>query len=482
MMGAGAKAATGVTPGCRRQVHRFGGPFMNRLCAVRSPLISRRDWLRLSTAGVLGTSLSGWLEALAADTADHPERRRACILLWMNGGPSQLDTFDLKPGHANGGPFKEIATSVPGIRISQHLPRLARFMDRMAIVRSMSTKEGDHGRATFLLHTGYLPQGSIQFPPLGSLVAKELGSERSALPNFVSIAPYRDFSQAAYGSGFLGPQYAPLVVGDRTQMPGQQQRPDSYEQALKVEDLATPDEVSAAQAGARIGLLGDLERDFVARHPGTGPRSHQTAYDRAVRLMRTAASKAFHLDQESPALRDAYGRNLFGQGCLLARRLVERGVPFVEVTLGDANGTAGWDTHQQNFDIVQRLSQVLDPAWATLMEDLRSRGLLDTTLIVWMGEFGRTPQINQSAGRDHYPNAWSTVLAGGGIRGGQVIGRTSADGTTVEERPVSVPDLLATVCQALGIDPLKPNMSNVGRPIRIVDKEAHPLQEILTGV
>jgi hypothetical protein len=452
---------------------------MGRLTAPRSPLLSRRDWLRLSAAGVVGASLSGWLERLAADTATHPDRRGSCILLWMNGGPSQLDTFDLKPGHAHGGPFKDIATSVPGIRISQHLPKIARVMDRMAIIRSMSTKEGDHGRATFLLHTGYLPQGSIHYPPLGSLVAKELGSERSALPNFVSIAPYRDFSPAAFAPGFLGPQYAPLVVGDRGLAPAQQQKPDSYEQTLKVEDLTLPDEVSAAQANARISLLEDLERDFVARHPGTGPRAHQSAYDRAVRLMRTEASKAFHLDREPPKLRDAYGRNLFGQGCLLARRLVERGVPFVEVTLGDANGTMGWDTHQQNFDIVQRLSQMLDPAWATLMEDLQARGLLDSTLIVWMGEFGRSPQINGNAGREHYPNAWSVVLAGGGLRGGQVVGRTSADGTTIEERPVSVPDLLATVCQALGVDPLKQNQSNLGRPIRIVDKDAHPLQEIL---
>src|SRR5262249_15351113 len=207
-----------------------------------------------------------------------------------------------------------------------------------------------------------------------------------------------------------------------------------------------------------IDLLQGLERDFVARHPGVAPQSHQTAYERAVRLMKTAASKAFNLDEEPDALRDAYGRNLFGQGCLLARRLVERGVPFVEVTLAGVNGGQfGWDTHQQNFEQVQRLSQVLDPAWATLMDDLKQRGLLDSTLLVWMGEFGRTPKINPQKGRDHFPNAWSTVLAGGGIQGGQVVGRTSADGTTVEERAVNVPDLLATVCQALGIDPLKPN-------------------------
>jgi hypothetical protein len=446
-----------------------------------APRLSRRDLLKLAAAGVTGYSMSGWLETLANQAANHPQRRRACILLWMNGGPSQMDTFDLKPGHVNGGPYREIATSVPGIRISEHLPHVARNMHNMAIIRSMSTREGDHGRATYLMRTGYLPVGSIQFPTLGSLISKELGSDQSPLPNFVSISPFRQFNAAAYGPGFLGPQYAPLLVGDTgnafvVQQPGQ----NDYERALRVQDLQPPPDVSREQADARIDLLQEMERDFLSRHPGVSPQSHQTAYERAVRLMRTAAAAAFDLHEESSRLRDAYGRNQFGQGCLLARRLVERGVPFVEVNLaGFANQAIGWDTHFQNFENVQRLSQVLDPAWGTLMDDLRGRGLLDSTLIVWMGEFGRTPRINQNRGRDHYPNAWSTVLAGGGLLGGQVVGRTSADGTTVEERRVSVPDLMATICRALGIDPTRQNMSNVGRPIRIADVGARPIQEIL---
>jgi hypothetical protein len=444
-----------------------------------SPQLSRRDWLRLTAAGVVSYSLSGWLEALAIGTARHPQRRRSCILLWMNGGPTQTDTFDLKPGHANGGPFKEIATAVPGIHISEHLPKVARNMEHMVLVRSMSTKEGDHGQASFLMRTGYRPQGPIDYPSLGALVAKELGSDRSDLPAFVSIAPYRFFNQAAYGSGFLGPQYAPLIVGEMGQpfpQPGQ----NNYEQSLKVQDLEAPRDVTLQQADARFDILRGLEQDFVAQHPGVPPISHQTAYERAVRLMRSAASRAFNLDEEPAIVRDCYGRNQFGQGCLLARRLIERGVPFVEVTLGGVNNEVfGWDTHQNNFEAVKRLSQVLDPAWGTLMEDLKARGLLDSTLILWMGEFGRTPKINPQRGRDHYPNAWTTVLAGGGIKGGQVVGKTSADGTTVETRPVSVSDFLATICLALGIDPMKPNVSNVGRPIRIVDKAAQPIQEIL---
>jgi hypothetical protein len=446
-----------------------------------TPRLSRRELLKLTTAGVLGYSMSGWLESLAAEAANHPQRRRSCILLWMNGGPSQMDTFDLKPGHVNGGPFREIATATPGLRISEHLPRLARHSDRLAIIRAMSSGEGDHGRATYFLRTGYRPTGSVQYPTFGSLVSKELGSEEAPLPNFVSIAPYRLFNQAAYSSGFLGPQYAPLLVGDNSFTPFGQPG-QNVDQVLRVQDMERPRDVTGAQADARFELLQGLQQDFVSRHPGVSPQSHLTAYQRALRLMRTEAARAFNLEEEPSRLRDAYGRSLFGQGCLLARRLVERGVPFVEVALTGVNNNMnfGWDTHIQNFNAVRQLSEVLDPAWATLMEDLKSRGLLDTTLIAWMGEFGRTPRINPQQGRDHWPNSWTTVLAGGGIKGGQVFGRTSADGTTVEDpRPVTVPDFLATVCQALGIDHTKQNRSNVGRPFRIVDNDADPIEEIV---
>lgn len=446
-----------------------------------SPL-SRREWLTLAASGVTAVSMSGWMEQLAAAAADNPQRRRACILLWMPGGPSQMDTFDLKPGHANGGPYHAIPTSVPGIRISEHLPRLAQQMRDMVLIRSMSSREADHGRATYYLHTGYLQQGAIQYPTLGSLISKELGSDTSALPNFVSIAPYRRFNPAAFASGFLGPRYAPLLVGDQinpfVNRPGQE---NNYEEALRVEDLLPPGEVSQAQVNSRIDILQHMERDFVNRHPSSSGRSHQTAYQRAVRMMRTDAREAFNLDGEPDRIRDRYGRNLFGQGCLLARRLVERGVPFVEVALSGVNGNAlGWDTHQQNFDRVRELSAVLDPAWASLMEDLRARNLLSSTQIVWMGEFGRTPRINRGQGRDHFPQAWSTVLAGGGVRGGRTYGATSADGMRVDsDQPTSVPDFLATICRALGLNPRTQNMSNVGRPIRLADPTARPIEEII---
>ncbi|MCY2968348.1 MAG: DUF1501 domain-containing protein [Planctomycetota bacterium] len=450
---------------------------MSNSASARFPNLSRRDWLRLTACGTLGISQSGWLAALADETAKSPNRKRSCILLWMTGGPSQTDTFDLKPGHANGGEVKPIDTSVPGIQISEHLPLLAQQMEHFAIVRSMSTKEGDHARATYLMRTGYLPQGPVQFPTIGSVWSKEIGKAESELPNFVSVAPFRFLSPGAFGPGFLGPRYAPLVVGD-----GQPGGNTDYEKSLQVKNLAAAKVVAASETDARLDLLSGLESDFLKRNPGVTASSHRAAYLAAVRMMRSDAVKAFELTDEADALRDAYGRNQFGQGCLLARRLVERGVPFVEVSLNGVPGGAGglgWDTHQGNFEGVKSLCGVLDPAWSTLLKDLKERGLLDSTLVIWMGEFGRTPNINAMKGRDHFPNAWSTVLCGGGIRGGQVVGKTSDDGMKVDDRPVATSDLLATACLALGIDPMKQNMSNVGRPVRVADPEASPIHNVL---
>lgn len=434
--------------------------------------LSRRDMLRLSLAGAAGASMSGWFGRLAQAALEEKSRNRACILLWMSGGPSQIDTFDLKPGHANGGSFKEIDTATPGIKISEHLPQIAKWTNKMAIVRSITAKEGEHGRATFYVRNGYLPQGPIRYPTLGSLVSKQLGRPDAELPNFVSIAPNRAISPGAYDSGFLGPQYAPLFVGERAAA--------NDADGLKVDDLQPPTDIPKEIVTSRIKLLDSLNERFLAEHSDYPAASYRMAYQRAVDLMHSKLAAAFKLDDEPAAVRDAYGRSRFGQGCLMARRLVERGVPFVEVTLSGVGDQAlGWDTHSENFDGVKKLSEVLDPAWATLMKELDERGLLDTTLVVWMGEFGRTPKINESAGRDHYPQVSSGVLAGGGIRGGQVVGRTSADGTTIEDRPVGIPDFLATIYQGLGIDPMSQNDSNVGRPIRLVEPEAKPIQEVL---
>src|SRR5262249_40752279 len=257
------------------------------------------------------------------------------------------------------------------------------------------------------------------------------------------------------------PNFAPLVVGDGGVLGGGPIANQDAADRLRVQNLETPREVLPQHLDARIDLLHDLDKNFANNRPGVASLSHLSAYQRAVRLMRTDAGKAFDLHLEPDAVRDAYGRNLFGQGCLLARRLVERGVPFVEISLGGLNGGAlGWDTHTNNFDQVKGLSGGLHAASAALMNDPKGRGLLASTLIAWMGEFGRTPQI-QNGGRDHFPNGWSTVLAGGGIKGGQVVGKTGKNGGTIEERPVTVADFLATICLALGLDPTKQNESNV---------------------
>jgi hypothetical protein len=409
------------------------------------------------------------------------QRKRSCLLLWMPGGPSQLDTFDLKPDHKNGGEFKAIDTAVPGIQISEHLPGVAARMKDLAVIRSMSTKEGDHSRATYLMRTGYLPAGPIAYPTMGSLLSRELGTLDSELPNFVSVAPIRQLSPGAYQAGFLGPGYAPFVVGEGGNAVQQAGQDIDYASQLQVRNLALSEGINQAQADSRLGLLKGFEDRFQASRGDSPIESHRTAYRKAVRMMRSEATAAFNVAEEPDALRAKYGQTQFGQGCLLARRLIERGVPFVEVSLAGVPGQQvfGWDTHINNFNSVRNLCQALDTAWSALLDDLKVSGLLETTTIVWMGEFGRTPFINNNGGRDHFPAAWSAVLGGGGIKGGQVIGSTSADGMTVEDRPVSVGDLISTVCHALGLDPAKQNMSNVGRPISLAELDSEPLKEVL---
>jgi hypothetical protein len=416
--------------------------------------LSRRAALKLAAAGVTGFSLSGWLNVLAARAAPQAGKHKSCIVLWMAGGPSHKDTFDLKPGTGNSGPFKPIDTSVPGIKISEHFPRFAKRMKQAAILRSMATGEGAHARASYNLHTGYREgQGGVAHPSLGALVAKELGRPGFPLPSFVTLG------NRAYGAGFLGTKYQPLTVTDPRR---------------GVENLKPA--TGQGVFSDRLGLLEEMEKAFHRDYQAEAGLAHRTTYQRAVSLMKSKEAKAFDLGQEPASVRKSYGEGRFAESCLLARRLIEVGVSFVEVVLG------GWDTHVDNFDRVKRLSQQVDPALSALLDDLDRRGLLDSTLVVWMGEFGRTPRINKRGarpGRDHYPRAWSSVLAGGGIQGGQVIGRTDKEGAAVQERPISTTDFLATVCAILGIDYNKQNTTPSNRPIRIVDKGAKPIKELL---
>ncbi len=429
-------------------------------------LQSRRRFLGALTASVAGVGMCPWFPALAQAASERGKSRRHVVLLWMTGGPTQTDTFDMKPGHANGGPFKEIATSATGLRFSEHLPRLATQAHHLAVLRGLSTREGDHGRATYLMRTGHSPDGVIRYPTLGSLISKELGDDEVALPNFVSVNPFMEFNVDAYDSGFLGPRHASLSVKPRATLNGFVE--------LGVDSLAPPSSVAPRSSAARLRLLQGLQSRMLADHPDGPALSHTSTLERAIRLMSSDAGKVFDLSSEPQEVREKYGPGTFGQGCLLARRLIEQGVSFVEVSLGDFGR---WDTHNQNFPTVQQLSAELDAGWSSLMEELNDRGLLESTTILWMGEFGRTPNINSGAGRDHYPAAWTAVLAGGGIKGGQAYGRTGDDGMRVEDGEIGVGDLLATLCAAAAIDPHTQNISEVGRPFRIA--EGNAIQAVL---
>jgi uncharacterized protein (DUF1501 family) len=323
-------------------------------------------------------------------------------------------------------------------------------MKEIALVRGMTGREGNHQRAVYLLHTGYVPSGAIKYPSIGALVANELADPAFDLPHFVTIGGAGPAAAGiAVGAGFLGMTYAPFAVQDPNRLPI---------------NVALPPGVDDKRLQRRLGLLDKLEKDFAEAGGQTKVQEHRDLIGTASQMVTSPRLKAFDLTQEKDSLRDAYGRSPFGQACLLARRLVEAGVTFVEV-----NNSGNWDTHQDNFNAVKRLGGTTDPGLAMLVQDLRERGMLDKTLVIWMGEFGRTPNINGRTGRDHYPRAFNVALAGAGIKGGQVIGKTDREGRDVVEQPVSVQDLFCSFCHALKIDPRKENQSSIGRPIKIVD-------------
>jgi hypothetical protein len=400
----------------------------------RDGFVSRRGFLQTVAAG------SAAFAGLSAFADEVKKQGRACILLWMAGGPSQFETFDPKPDSENQGPTRAIATSVPGLQIAEHWTRMAKVMKDVSVIRSMTSREGNHGRATYLLHTSYPPSGGIVHPGFGSLVAQQIGPEEFDLPHFVSI------SGTSIGPSFLGVRYAPFVVTDPNQPP---------------DNLAAP--VNQERMGRRLDLIKELEAPQSRSGSAGLVKDHQALYDQTAQMVLSPKTKAFRLDLESDRVRDVYGRSAYGQGCLMARRLIEAGVTFVEVQ------SSGWDTHGKELETLKKLIPPVDQGTAALLADLKLRGLLERTLVIWMGEFGRQPHINLTAGRDHYPQAFNVVLAGCGLQPGWAIGSTGKDGVEVTDRPVTVPDLFCTFCKALGINPRKENESNVGRPLPIVE-------------
>jgi hypothetical protein len=417
-------------------------------------VIGRRHFLRTIGLGAAGLAASAavplsFTDWMALQAADMRKNHRACILLWMSGGPSQLETFDPKPGTDHGGETKAISTSVPGISIAEGWAETAKVMKEIALVRSMTNKEGNHQRATYQLHTGYVPSATIKHPHIGCSMAGELGESKFDLPHIVSIGG------PTIGAGFLGAAMEPFVVQNPEKPPEN-----------------TQPRVATDRFRRRLGLLDHLENAGFERVGGLDRvKDHRALYHQTARMILSPHMRAFGLEEEPEPIRAAYGHTPFGQGCLLARRLVQAGVTFIEVR------SNGWDTHQQNHDRVGKLASQVDPGFAALIRDLEHQGLLATTLVVWMGEFGRTPKINPNAGRDHFPRVFNVALAGGGIKGGQVIGTSSADGMDVKDRPVSVPDLLASLCHSLKVDPTKEAMTPVGRPIKVVDG-GKPVKEL----
>ena len=404
--------------------------------------VSRRGFLRGVSAAGIGSI--GLLDLVALRAEDLQKKGMSVIVLWMQGGPSQFETFDPKPGHDSGGPTEAIKTSVDGIRIAQHWPLVAEQMKDIALIRSMTNREGNHQRATYQLHTGYAPTGSVKHPSLGSVVSKEIGDAAHELPQFVAIGSSRGLS--GISAGFLGVGYDPFSISSP------ERPPDNTKLA-----------VEPGRLGRAIGLLNELEGEFSRAGAADRVREHRALYAKAKRLATSKSLEAFNISRESEKTRELYGDDSFGKGCLLARRLVEAGVTYIEVR------SNGWDTHNDNFERIKTLAGGVDRGYAALIADLRDRGMLDRTMVLWMGEFGRTPRVNGRTGRDHYPRVFNLAISGGGVKGGQVIGSSTEDGSRVKERPVKVEDLFSSVCYALDVDTDKEHNSPLGRPLKIVD-------------
>ncbi len=418
----------------------------------RHGVCSRRDWLKGISAGALAAGTLSFTDLVSVNAAELKKQGKSVILLWMQGGPSQFETFSPKPGHANGGETKAISTAVSGIQIAESWPNIAKAMNDVAIIRSMTSKEGSHPRATSLLHTGYLPTATVKYPAFGAIAAHEVGDKACELPSFVRIGGRP--GQGGDG-GFYGTEFDPFVVAAAGTMPTNAQPTTPVERYRR-----------------RIDLLTQLEGDYATTAPQE-VADHQKLYAKASKMILSSQMKTFDLSQESDKIRDAYGKTPVGSACLLARRLIESGVTCVEINHGN------WDTHDDNFNRAKTLSEAIDLPFAQLIADLKSRGLLESTLIVWMGEFGRTPTINPRGGRDHYPRAFNVALAGGGVKGGQVVGETDKAGADVTSRPVAVNDLFQSFCHSLSINPAKETLSNIGRPIKIVDG-GKPVNELFS--
>lgn len=413
--------------------------------------VERRGFLKLAGLAGLGwLTPVGQLLAREAEKVRGSEPAQSVIVLWMAGGPSQLETFDPHAGKEIGGETKAINTSVKGVQLAEGLPLLAEQLEHLTLIRSMVSKEGDHERGAYTLKTGYRPDPTAVHPSLGAIICHELPAGKAEIPRHISILP----GQWPARGGFLGDEFDAFKLYDpASPLPDVSLRVSPERDKRRTQDL---DVIDGAFARGRQGRVEDTQ--------------HRQTMARARLMMSSDQLKAFDTSKEPESVRKSYGDSAFGRGCLAARRLIEVGVRCVEVTLD------GWDTHANNFSGCQKQNAILDPGFSGLLKDLRERDLLRKTLVLCLGEFGRTPRINPATGRDHWPDGFSVALAGGSFRRGHVHGATDPEGSKNVVKPVTVGELHATVLAALGLDPQHTNISPIGRPIRLAEGE--PVREL----
>lgn len=421
-------------------------------------MIDRRAFLRVGSVGVFGSLAWSDVLALRARAATVAPKDISIIHILLSGGLSHIDTFDMKPDTRADfrGIFKPISTNVPGIQICEHLPMTARIADKYTIIRSMTHKNSVHEKASYLVLSGHEPIATVHHPSLGAVIAKELGA-RNELPPYISIPGMTGLWE---GAGVIPAKFAPFETGD----------PNNPK--FSVRDISLPMNVDWARMNGRNSLLSLVDSEF-RRYDASGifetvDSFQKTAHDLVASPL---TKKAFAIQDEPEKIRERYGRTALGQGALLARRLVQNGVRFVTVS----NGYYKWDHHAKVFEnLADKYLPELDRAFSGLIEDLQQRGMLDTTLVVMTGEFGRTPEVNVNAGRDHWPNVFSLVIAGAGVPGGHVWGESDKDGAQVKDKPVEVADLIATIYQKVGIDYQKEYVSNIGRPFKLAEGKPLP--------
>ena len=420
---------------------------------------SRRTFLESMARSAFGLSILPVSEALFARAAHASTAGLAptvkaehVVYLFMNGAMSHIDTFDPKPGTESGGETTAIQTSVSGISIGEHLPRLAEKMNQIAVIRSMTTETGAHEQGQYLMRTSYKMIGSIRHPFMGAWLTHFEGKKNKDLPGSVIVGG----ANRHPGQGYLSAEVAPAPVGNP---------------ASGLQNVKPPKYLDEKNFDKRRRLITQFESGFKRKFPTTEVQAYSDYYNEAVRLLKSPDLEAFDINKEEASMRETYGNNRVGQGCLLARRLIEKGVRFIEIEHG------GWDNHNNIYDTFNTRAGELDTAIASLMDDLQQRGLLSKTLIVLATEFGRTPKINQNAGRDHHPGCFSSMIAGAGIKGGQVVGQTDSEGKGVEDGHCYPQDLNATIAYGCGLPIEKVIMSPSQRPFKIAN-EGTPLKSL----